>query len=100
MPSGRRSSKRPWSAEHPELDTDRVRGGRRTESAPDGEWVVQRVTAAAGRTYTCPGCHQEIGPGTAHVVTWSTDDLLGAESALAGRRHWHTACWTNRGRRR
>ena len=100
MPSGRRSSKRPWTSEHPELDVDRVRGGRRSESAPDGEWVVQQVTAAPGRTYTCPGCRQDIGPGTAHLVTWSGDDLLGAEAALSGRRHWHTSCWTNRARRR
>ncbi|MBX9243960.1 hypothetical protein ICW40_03955 [Actinotalea ferrariae] len=100
MPSGRRSSKRPWAQDHPELDVDRVRGGRRTESAADGEWVVQSVTGAAGKAYTCPGCRQQIGPGTAHVVAWATDDLLGPEAGVAGRRHWHSSCWSHRDRRR
>lgn len=100
MPSGRRSSKRPWAQEHPELDLERVRGGRRSESAPDGEWTVQKVRGAEGRTYTCPGCRQDIPAGTAHVVAWATDDLLGADAGLAGRRHWHTSCWEHRSRRR
>lgn len=103
MPSGRRSPKRPWAQDHPELDVDRVRGGRSTESGADGEWVVQRVTGAtgpAGKVYTCPGCRQDIPPGTAHVVAWASDDLLGPESGLAGRRHWHTSCWSHRARRR
>lgn len=41
MPSGRRSSKRPWAGPHPELDVERARAGTRRESGPDGEWVVQ-----------------------------------------------------------
>ena len=99
MPSGRRSGKRPWAAEHPDLDLDRVRGGRRTEQAADGEWTVQSV-AGGEKTYHCPGCRQEIRPGTGHVVAWANDSLLGADAALADRRHWHTACWQSRDRRR
>ncbi|WP_199423441.1 hypothetical protein [Actinotalea solisilvae] len=100
MPSGRRSTRRPWAQDHPELDVERVRGGRSTESAADGEWVVQRVSGASGKAYTCPGCRQEIASGTAHVVAWATDDLLGAEAGVAGRRHWHASCWSHRARRR
>jgi hypothetical protein len=101
MPSGRRSTKRPWSDEHPELDVERARGGRRVESGPDGEWTVQAVPGTGSvKTYRCPGCRQEIGPGTAHVGAWANDSLLGAEVALADRRHWHQACWQARGHRR
>lgn len=101
MPSGRRSSKRPWSQEHAELDLDRARGGRRVESSADGDWTVVTVSApAATKTYRCPGCRQDIPPGTAHVVAWANDSLLGVDVALEDRRHWHTACWQRRGRRR
>ena len=99
MPSGRRSAKRPWAQEHPELDPDRLRGGRRVETAGDGEWTVQSVRGGE-KTYLCPGCRQDIAPGTAHVVTWSNDSLLGAQAAVESRRHWHSACWRTRGRRR
>lgn len=98
MPSRRRSSKRPWGAEHPELDVDRARGGTWSEDGTDGRWTVRAVTGS--KAYTCPGCRQEVPPGTAHVVVWAQDDLLGAEAAVADRRHWHTACWKARGRRR
>ena len=95
----RRSNKRPYGVEHPELDVDRARGGRTAESGPDGDWTVQRVTSA-DKTYTCPGCRQDIGPGTAHVVAISQDHLFGADAALADRRHWHTGCWRARSSRR
>ena len=94
----RRSSKRPYTAEHPELDVGRATGGRRSEQAPDGEWTVQGVRGGE-RTFTCPGCSQVIAPGTAHLVAWRTDDLWGADAGLEGRRHWHPACWAARGRR-
>lgn len=101
MPSSRRSSKRPWAQEHPELDLDRVRGGSRTESGPDGAWTVRTVGAAAAtKSYLCPGCRQEIPVGTAHLVTWQQDSLLGEQAALEARRHWHTGCWRARDRRR
>lgn len=98
MPSGRKSSKRPWGA-HRELDLDRARAGTRAESGPDGDWTV-RAIAASAKTYLCPGCRQEITPDTAHVVAWRSDHVLGDEAAMAERRHWHASCWRERGRRR
>lgn len=91
----RRSSKRPYGAEHPELDLDRARGGRTREEGPDGAWTVQRVTGS-DKSYTCPGCHGVIPPGTAHVVTIRDDHLFGAAAALEDRRHWHAGCWRSR----
>jgi hypothetical protein len=99
MPSSRRSSRRPWGQEHPELDVQRATGGRRSEAGPDGTWTVQRVAGSA-KSYRCPGCQQLVPPGTAHVVAWADDGLFGPESAVADRRHWHASCWDARVRRR
>ena len=99
MPSSRRSSRRPWGEQHPELDLQRATGGRRTEHAPDGAWTVQRVRGS-DKAYRCPGCQQLVPPGTPHVVAWPDDGLFGADAALADRRHWHTACGERRDRRR
>jgi hypothetical protein len=95
MPSKRRSSKRPYAADHVPLDVDRATGGRRSESAADGEWVVQRIRSS-DKTYICPACRQEVTPGTAHVVAWQTDVLGGPDAGLDGRRHWHNSCWQRR----
>ena len=77
------------------------------EEAQDGDWVVRPLTGSGSdKTYRCPGCDQEIRPGTPHVVAWPAyardSDLLpwDTESAADWRRHWHTACWRNRDRRR
>ncbi|MGY2002347.1 hypothetical protein [Blastococcus sp. SYSU DS1024] len=77
------------------------------EESGDGDWVVRPVTGSStGKTYRCPGCDQEIRPGTPHVVTWPAylrdSDLepWDVESAADRRRHWHTACWRSRARRR
>ncbi|MCX4746721.1 ATP/GTP-binding protein [Kitasatospora sp. NBC_01287] len=67
---------------------------RRTESFQGEEWVVQTVAGTPGRFYRCPGCDQEIPPGTGHVVAWP-DHGAGVED----RRHWHRACWGARERR-
>lgn len=100
MPSSRRSSKRPWG-EHPPLDVDRARAGTRSESGPGGEWTVRTISAAsAAKAYVCPGCHQEVPPGTAHVVAWRADHVLGDDAGIADRRHWHSGCWQRRDRRR
>ncbi|GGC12165.1 hypothetical protein [Cellulomonas carbonis] len=99
MPSRRRSTKRPYGDEPPPLDLERALGGRRSESAADGDWTVQRVRGG-DKAYTCPGCRQQIPPGTAHVVAWAADGLLGPQAALDDRRHWHSACWQHRARRR
>jgi hypothetical protein len=71
---------------------------RRIEVGPDGyDYDVKAVTAArALKTYRCPGCDQEIRPGTAHVVVWPADS---GDSAVDDRRHWHTPCWSNRSTR-
>ena len=70
-------------------------GPWQVEDWPDGSWVVRQVPGSAdAKTYRCPGCDQEIRPGTAHLVVWS-DDTRG----LAERRHWHNACWRRRPRR-
>ncbi|WP_159618486.1 hypothetical protein [Arthrobacter zhaoguopingii] len=81
-----------------ELDLERARAGFPLRvSAPDGEWSVRRITERnAAKEYTCPGCHRVIPPGVAHLVVWREDSLLGAESALADRRHWHVHCWNTR----
>jgi hypothetical protein len=58
-------------------------------------WVVRTITGqAAAKAYRCPGCLQEIRPGTPHVVAWPAEDA-GADD----RRHWHRACWDARDRR-
>ena len=55
-------------------------------AAPAG-WNVRAVQPVnAIKNYRCPGCNQEVRPGTRHVVAWRTDDE-------EGRRHWHTPCW-------
>ncbi len=59
-------------------------------------WTVRRVSGArATRPYRCPGCQQEVAPGTAHVVAWPAEGVGG----LGDRRHWHTGCWDRRAAR-
>jgi len=69
----------------------------RVESWPDGDWVVRRIPGAgSAKAYRCPGCDQEIAPGTPHVVAWPADAVgVGVDQ----RRHWHSACWQHRLRR-
>jgi hypothetical protein len=75
--------------------TEAPLGPERIEDWPDGEWVVRPVPgAAATKPYRCPGCDQEIYPGTAHLVVWPT------HAGVASRRHWHTVCWQRRLQRR
>jgi hypothetical protein len=81
-----------------DLDVGRALAGiERRESHPDGEWFVRTVSGgSAAKPYRCPGCQQEITPGVSHVVAWPADGLLD----VTDRRHWHTACWAARDRRR
>jgi hypothetical protein len=78
------------------LDEEKARRGvERTVSTPDGQWLVRNITVTgAVKTYRCPGCDHEIGPGVAHVVAWPADE----RGDLADRRHWHTSCWRARDR--
>lgn len=69
-------------------------GWKRSETKRGGEWTVQPVSGARSvKPYTCPGCHQTIAEGTAHLVVWRSDGVLGDAADLAARRHWHTHCW-------
>lgn len=67
----------------------------RREDWQGDDWLVRSVGgAAASKHYRCPGCDQEIPPGVPHLVAWPEHG--GADS----RRHWHSACWNARDRRR
>ncbi len=60
----------------------------------DGEVTIRVVHPfQARKMYLCPGCQQEIPTGLGHLVVVP----VGAADL---RRHWHRACWTNRGNRR
>jgi hypothetical protein len=98
MPNRRPSRKRPWNAEHPELDVERARGGVRHVDGRDGQWTVRRVTG--DKSYICPACHQPIPPGTPHVVAWQRDVVGGEAAGLEARRHWHSSCFDRRERLR
>jgi hypothetical protein len=81
--------------EQAELDLERALAGRlRTEVKRDGVWNVQPQSASSAvKNYVCPGCGLEIEPGTAHVVSWRADGIMGEADDLAARRHWHAHCW-------
>ncbi len=89
---GRANRRRP----DPESESfDRLLSGwKRTEVRRGVTWTVQPVSAsAAQKSYTCPGCGRTVVPGVAHIVAWRADGVLGDAADLAGRRHWHSACW-------
>jgi len=93
-PSKPRRARRPGPATAAEDSSARL-GPPQTQEWPDGDWVVRQVPgAAAAKTYRCPGCDQELLPGTAHLVVWPAY-APGPEE----RRHWHNACWQRRPRR-
>ena len=80
----------------PARGADMPAGPEHTESWPDGEWVIRLVPgASAGKAYRCPGCDQEIQPGTPHLVAWPA-----LTPGLDTRRHWHRTCWRQRLHRR
>jgi hypothetical protein len=71
-----------------------IAGWKRTEVRRGVEWMVQPINAVqAQKPYTCPGCGGTVAQGTAHVVVWRADGVLGDAADLAARRHWHTHCW-------
>lgn len=71
-------------------------GWARRESGPDGDWLVRTVPGAqAVKDYRCPGCDHEVRAGVPHVVAWPAGESGSAEE----RRHWHSGCWSARGRR-
>jgi hypothetical protein len=71
----------------------RAVGFQRVESWRGDDWVVRGVQAGgSSKQYRCPGCDHEVAVGVSHVVVWRADGVEG----LAGRRHWHSACWRRR----
>jgi hypothetical protein len=59
------------------------------------EYVVRALRGSSStKAYRCPGCEQEILPGTPHQVVWPADDAEATD-----RRHWHSSCWAARHRR-
>lgn len=95
MPRSNRPRGRRGPDEVPELDLTRaLQGSSRVEEKRSGRWNVQPISpASAVKAYVCPGCSLEIAPGTAHIVAWRADGLMGEADDLAARRHWHTHCW-------
>ncbi|HEU0256262.1 MAG TPA: hypothetical protein VFQ96_00315 [Microbacteriaceae bacterium] len=87
----------PWArrgeAEAPGGQSARA-GWSRVETRHGVSWHVRPMTAErALKSYVCPGCGRAVEPGTGHLVVWRAQGVLGDAADLAGRRHWHAACW-------
>lgn len=98
MPRNNRRSRRQGGGYGDEDETPSIErvlmGSRRIEERRNGSWNVQPVTEAkAVKAYTCPGCTLPIDAGTAHLVAWRADGIMGDANDLAARRHWHLHCW-------
>ncbi|MEX8058058.1 hypothetical protein [Microbacterium sp. 16-032] len=92
MPRSRK--RRPDSSRGDESLDRLIAGWKRTEVKRGGEWTVQPISGQqAVKDYLCPGCGRTVEAGTAHVVVWRADGVLGDAADLAARRHWHTHCW-------
>jgi hypothetical protein len=78
---------------HTRLDVVERPAGLAPEWAQVEGATVRAVSGEKGKAYRCPGCHQQIGAGTPHLVIVEDDDV-------EGRRHWHTGCWRRELRRR
>lgn len=90
-----RSRRRPQARPDADESLHRlIAGWKRTETRRGAEWTVQPISAAqAQKDYLCPGCSRQVSAGTAHLVIWRADGVLGDAADLAARRHWHTHCW-------
>lgn len=90
-----RSRKRRPDPDRGDDSLDRlIAGWKRTEVKRGIEWTVQPISAPqAQKDYICPGCGRAVQMGTAHLVVWRADGVLGDAADLAARRHWHTHCW-------
>ncbi len=92
MPKGSRRSARRAVAEAA-LRTDGPAPGRPVGERVEDGYVVRAVAGtASARPYRCPGCDQELTAASPHLVVWP-------DGRPDDRRHWHTACWSARGRR-
>lgn len=90
-----KARRRPVARSGADESFDRLLAGwKRTETRNGREWVVQPLSAAhALKEYVCPGCGRTVAIGTAHLVAWRADGVMGDAADLAARRHWHTHCW-------
>lgn len=93
----RRRSGSKWKQEHRPLNTQFLAPGGISSGRVrrrDGDYYVRYISgAAAAKEYSCPGCGLSIDAGTAHIVAWRADSILGDEYAASERRHWHSHCW-------
>ncbi|WP_298036606.1 hypothetical protein [uncultured Microbacterium sp.] len=91
---GRANRRRPERSSSDESFDRLLAGWKRTEARRGHEWTVQPVSAQrAVKDYTCPGCRGTVRSGSAHLVVWRADGVLGDAADLEARRHWHTHCW-------
>ena len=75
-------------------------GVDRTVSGPDGEWVVRELRGTTStKSYTCPGCHQDIPPGLPHLVVWPSRGTLSPGDGASARPPWPRASFAARERR-
>ncbi|PPF84533.1 hypothetical protein C5B96_07065 [Subtercola sp. Z020] len=95
MPRSNRPRRSNGPADDDAQGIERMMTGWRTVERRRGhDWNVQPITAnQATKDYVCPGCSLPITAGTAHLVAWRADGLMGDAADLAARRHWHNHCW-------
>ncbi len=75
-------------------DRDIATSSQTFEEHAEGLYTVRKLTGSgSNKPYRCPGCDQMIPLATPHIVAWLEDD----EEA---RRHWHSACWAKKDKRR
>jgi hypothetical protein len=75
-------------------------GVDRSVSGPDGDWIVRELRGTSStKSYTCPGCFTDIPQGTPHLVVWPARGTFSPVDGASERRHWHRACFQQRGRR-
>ena len=89
MPRRHRSAR---EREGPPAPPERPKGVAPEWASMDGA-KVGASTGERGKTYRCPGCNQEVRPGTPHLVVMDQGDV-------ELRRHWHTPCWRGELKRR
>lgn len=64
------------------------------EEHSEGIYTVRKITgSSSSKPYRCPGCDQLIPMATPHIVAWIEHDV-------EYRRHWHSACWAKKDKRR
>ncbi|HEY6739618.1 MAG TPA: hypothetical protein VI076_12295 [Actinopolymorphaceae bacterium] len=99
--SSRKARRRPSGRSPAESARPLFGGHESVEEWPDGSWVVRRISGSAStKPYRCPGCDQLIMPATPHIVSWPVEARSFDARGIDERRHWHTACWRARQRRR